>query len=118
MPDPKLKLVAAEIQAVLEKHDVAGWVALSSKTHSEYVYVLSPTWSAITVQQVQEGAALRLKSLAKDYPDKATQKKHLEDTIGSVLGLMNLAERAHRDLMKLAKMAGEKMDITHIDRLE
>lgn len=118
MPDPILKTAAAEIEAVLKKHDCAGIVMLASQTHMEYLLKIDPSWSCCWVEEAEGGKVLRVRSRRDEYPDKAAQKKVMEDSTGMILGFVDVARDTMTNLERVAAMIGAKMDISHWTRKE
>lgn len=112
MPDPKLKTVAAEIKAVLNKHDVAGIVLLTSKTHSEFMYELMPSWSCCIEEQREGGRVVRFRALRKDYPSKEAQQTAISDSVGMVMGLLHLSEGSAAAMGQIALSLGKVMNIS------
>lgn len=104
-----------EIKPILKKHDCAAIVLLASEEHMEFLYEISPTWSAATLQP---DGQLRIRALAAMYPDKATHKATVERTTGLFMGFLDLLEKAKRDMLSVAKVLGSKFDITHWTRDE
>lgn len=65
-PDPKLKQAAKEIAAICEKHDIGGYIILSSQTHGEYLLHF-PKWSKAFMETNPNGnQAIRFKAKEKD----------------------------------------------------
>lgn len=112
MPDPKLVAVMEEIKQVLAKHDLAGLVMISSPSSIEYLHHF-PSWVCITIND--EGF-VRFKSKAVDYPDEATQKKVLQDSVGTIAGFMDTARVQADMLEKLLQQVGKSIKFDHITR--
>lgn len=116
MPDPKLKEVMKEIQAVLAKHDVAGLVILSSPKHLEYLLQLEASW---TCMRLEVPLAIRFRSLAKDFPSKADQKRCTEESLGTVIGLADVALNLSQQLSRIAVHIGKHFgSVEHFTRAE
>lgn len=75
-PDPKLQKAAAEISAILKKHDIGGYIMLASKTHGEYVLNL-PTWSKCQIENVDGEQRLRFKAKGKDEDSSVVGTVHM-----------------------------------------
>jgi len=119
MPDPKLKTAAAEIEAILQKHDVAGLVILSSPTHLEYQLHVAARWSCcLNEDHGEKGKAIRIKALRADYPSKEAQAETLKNTVGLILGMSDCCESMIRNLTAVAQMIGTKMEVSHFTRHE
>jgi hypothetical protein len=115
MPDPKLQAIAADIEALLVKHDVAGVVLLNSPTHGEYRYCLSPSWSCASLKANGE---FRVRCKLADYPDQAAQKAALGQTVGMLCSLHTLALKTKDDMDKVLRMLATHVHFSHIDREE
>lgn len=58
--DPQLREAAEEFKRICEKYDCAGVVLFVSKTHSEFVNRIDPSWSVMRL----EGPGIRFRSKA------------------------------------------------------
>lgn len=90
--DPRLKLVAEEIKAVLKKHNMAGALALASDTHSEFVLSF-PTWSGLSFANGEMRIKLRAKEPAK-----------WNATVHALFQLRDLSARNFASLDQLSNM--------------
>jgi hypothetical protein len=70
--DPRLKVVAEEIKAVLKRHNMAGLAVLSSDTHGEWATHF-PTWAGLGFT---EDGDVRVRINSAE-PDKAAATIHL-----------------------------------------
>ena len=61
----RLKVARAEIEAIIQKHDLAGAVVLHTPGMSEWFYQVNPSYSCLHVDE-QAGTA-RVKSLLADH---------------------------------------------------
>lgn len=66
----KLKAARAEIEAVLKKHDIAGFVSLQAPGWGETFWNLWPSYSIL----VGDFPAIRIKSKAADYGGDTTRQ--------------------------------------------
>jgi hypothetical protein len=65
-PDqPRLKIARAEIEAVLQKHDLAGAVVLHTPGMAEFFYRITPSYSCVWIDE--SVPMLRMKSKLADY---------------------------------------------------
>lgn len=72
--DLKLKDAAKEIMEVVRRHDVGAYIALTSPTHSEFVFHL-PTWSGVQPETQDNGAMglrIRIKKNQQELADRTT----------------------------------------------
>lgn len=118
MPDPILKTAVAEIDAILKKHDIAGVVVLTSKTHVEYLMGISPTWSCCTYEDTPQGKLLRVRAKAVDYPSKEARNEAISDTVGMLMGLSDVMENTVTWLGETCGMIGKQIPFTHWTRQE
>jgi hypothetical protein len=113
MSDPILKQAVLEIAEILRKHDIAAVVHLQSRTHGEYYYHLSPTWSCASLSEQGE---FRFKAAVKT--GGPVEKERGRVTTGMILGFMDAAIKQQRDMEQVALMLGKHMEITHTTRYE
>jgi hypothetical protein len=104
-PDPKLKEAAAEIAAVLKKHDIAAIITLQSEDGIEFLREISPTWSCAFFERRDDGALLlRIRAKAEEYPSKEAQKKCVEETVGMIFGFHHQAMQDEEAIMQVLAM--------------
>jgi hypothetical protein len=84
--NPELLPIFDEISAVLKKHDVAGVVILSNKTHTDFRMDVSPTWSCAKTENAEDGLMLRVRCKRVDFPSQESQTETLRLTLGAFLG--------------------------------
>jgi hypothetical protein len=89
--DPKLTEAWHEIHAILKKHDLAGHVVLVSPTHAQFHFDLSPSWSALFVEEDKDGHdVLRFKALKAELGSKEAVRERVELTCHIVYQLRDL----------------------------
>lgn len=118
MPDPKLKAAAAEIQAVLLKYDIAALVTLASQAHMEFLFHVNPSWSCASVEgPFVGGSILRIRANRADFPDLESHHKVVTDTVGMMLGFLDV-EKKHVDQLEkiLFVIAKDLPDIQHVSQ--
>ena len=86
--DDKLKKAIEDIRKILKEYDIAGTIALVSKTHAEYLYHF-PAWSEI--QWNEAGDSLRVKSEKKNFPTKGLQEQRLSESVHIVMQNRDIA---------------------------
>jgi hypothetical protein len=118
MPDPKLKAVAAEIAAILKKHDVAGTVVLSSPNFMEYLHHFEASWNALHFETVDGKPALRFRCKRADYPTKEAWAETMRVTIGTVQGFADALLEQGNTLQGLALTVGRKVHYEHMTKNE
>lgn len=88
--DPKLADALREIDAVLEKYQIAGNIMLASSTHAAFRFSL-PKWSGVQI----EGDRLHVKLQSSD-------PAHAESSLHLVLSLRDLTARSANLLVGVA----------------
>lgn len=82
----RLKVARAEIEAIIQKHDLAGAVALHTPGMAEWFYQVNPSYSVLHVDE-QAGTA-RVRSLLVDYGgDRQAQLRDQACTANMVAAL-------------------------------
>lgn len=114
MPDPKLKIAAEEIKAVLLKHDCAAIVVLCSESHLEWLHHVTPSWSCARLQD----GVLRIKAKREDFPTVEAQKKCVTDTIGMVVGFLDAANNTAAQMTEVARLLATKIEFSHFTKEE
>lgn len=103
---PKLKTAMEEIKAVLNKHDIAGFVILHTPGHSEYLNHCTTSYSCATV--TPEGVRLRLKE-AEVGKEKARQIAN--DTCNMVIHFAKHLAANAMFYMDTEEMLRKKFDV-------
>jgi hypothetical protein len=109
MSDPKLKEMAAEIRALFKKHDVGGHVVLVSQTHSEFMFVLDPTWSAVII----ESDLIRIRAVEEELGSKEAVHKKAELTAHLLSQLRDLSASGFSMADQLIEKMEEIYEIDH-----
>lgn len=103
---PKLKMAMEDMKAIFKKYDIGGVVILHTPGHGEFLNVLNPSYSCITIN----GDHVRFKSKLVDYDgDKKAWEKKTTDSLNLlqtvteigghvILPLIELTERLEKDL--------------------
>lgn len=114
MADQRLKEAMAEINAIMKKFDIGGHVTLVSQTHSEFRYTVDPSWSCASVELLGGGMAeMRVKSLAKDHPDKEIQRKKIEVTIHMLAQIRDLGGKTFMEMDAVVNELSQQVDFDH-----
>src|SRR4051812_48517964 len=75
--DSKLIAARAEIELILKKHDIAGWVVLHNAPGEMEVFShLEPSYSILRPQIVDGGMAVRVLSKLSDYGGDTKRQQH------------------------------------------
>lgn len=122
---PRLKEIMAEIKAVLDKHDIAGYVVLHEPGFSEYLLSIEPTWSAMCLESNSHGRVIgaRVRARRKDFATAEAQRQTIENTLNllthltDVLG-MHQAAFAHLRALVESKVDAEYTEGVHTPHRE
>jgi len=108
----KLKQAMAQIQAVLDEHDIGGYVLLYKEHQSEYLIAVEPSWSVMHWQ----GEDIRFKSELADFAgDEAKQRAHTEWTVGMLRHFADLCWQHAEIFEVLLEVLGTVLHIEHTD---
>lgn len=101
----------AEITAVMQKHDIGGFIMLASTTHTEFKFrVHEPSWSMLSPVHDSAGPfGWRLK-MRKAEPEK-TEKT--EQTIGMIYSMRDMGAILSDGMDKIIAKIETKCDVTH-----
>lgn len=108
-----LKEAAAEIKAVIAKHDLAAMVILQSPSNLEYVNEISPSWSAA---KLSADGAFRLRARREEFPSRDAHINCLKETVGMLLSFMRQSERNAANLTEVLGIVGKHLDVAHTER--
>lgn len=104
--DPVLRQAMLEIEQVLKKHDIGGFVALSSKTHAEFKMAYnSPTWS--NVRFVDDGEVVHLKFHIE------SDKENTNSTVAMLCNLRDLCVLGFGETDEIIKHIEKHVEIKH-----
>jgi len=107
---PKLKKVIAEIKAIIEKNDLAGFVCLVEPGNSEYLHVINPSFSAAFF----DGKEVRIKT--KDLTMSPTEKRKLLATTSNMLALLSTTVmQSGLNLGQVSQFIDKKIGADHTD---
>jgi hypothetical protein len=109
----KLKVARAEIEAVLKKHDIGGFVTLAAPGWGEVFWNIWPSFSIL----VGDFPAIRIKSKAADYGgDTAKQAQHQAHTAQMIHHLATSMGGCGMQFLELAEVLNEKLGAEHTDK--
>jgi hypothetical protein len=109
--DPKLKEAMLEIQEILDKHKIGGNIALTSQSHSEFLYHF-PEWSVIQFDKNKPGE-VRIRSKREDFKSKEEQHQMTRYSTHIVAQNRDLAGRSFEVFDTLFKELEKYFDIEH-----
>ena len=109
----KLKQARAEIEAVLKKHDIAGFVTLHAPGWGETFWNIWPSHSIL----VGDFPSIRVKSKLADYGgDAAKQRAYQEHTAGMVHALATSMAGCGLQFLELADVLNSQFGAEHTDK--
>lgn len=83
--DPKLREAALEFEQLCKRYDCVGVALFVSKTHSEFINYLSPTWS---VMKLEPPNGLRFRSKKEDFKSKEEQHENTNATAHALTSIV------------------------------
>ena len=111
MADPKLKEAMAEIRSVCTKHDIAGYITLVSKIHSEFGLEVTPSWSAAYWEDKAKGQ-LRMKVKTSEVGrDRA--KEMLQLTCHMVYQIRDLCAQGFYYMQTMTELIEKQVEVDH-----
>lgn len=76
--DPRLRAAMAEWQAICKKYDIGGYCILTSDTHAEFAYEISPSWSVIAFDEGRrERLTYRHRGSSPEGKEKSNATSHM-----------------------------------------
>jgi len=109
---PKLKIAMAEINVILNNHDIAGLVFLYDDHKGEYLTKVNTTQSVMSL----EGNALRFRSKLEDFGFDATRKLKADTySIAMVRQLIDMMAMVTGHLNPLYDRLNKIFEIDHFD---
>ncbi len=110
-----------EIKEILAKHDLAGFVIVSSMDDVAYLRKIDPTWSCAWMEETgpDRQVTVRIRSKLEDYGgDKERQKREIEATTGMFLTFHGWAERTREQMSQVTRMFAKTFPmILHVEKL-
>ena len=110
----RLKLARLEIEAILQKHDLAGAVVLHTPGMAEWFYQANPSYSCLTID---EAAGLaRVRSKLADYGgDQVAQLHDLTATANMVAAIFGNLHHGARMFLEVQKLVDRATNAEHQD---
>lgn len=109
--DPKLKEAMAEIRSVCRRHNIAGYIALVSETHSEFGLEVTPTWSAAYWEDKNEG---RLRFRVKQAEvGKEKAKRLIELTCHMIFQIRDLCAQGFKFADNMTELIQQQVEVEH-----
>lgn len=113
MSDPKLKEAMAEINGVLMKHDIAGYIILVSPTHVEYAIRPDPSWSAMFWEGPKEEGRLRFRVKQAEIGDKEKARERTALTCHIVYQIRDMCFQGLKFAETMIKMVEKQIKVEH-----
>jgi hypothetical protein len=109
-PDPKLKALRVAIHELMKEHDVCGTIVLQSVDAVEYAMEVEASWSCATFVHVAPDGAAGVRVKTTDLPPEQKQKM-LENTVGMVLGQVDVMTELLSYYQAVAAMLAEHIEV-------
>lgn len=109
MFDPKLKKIAQEIKAILEKNGVGGIVLIHSPDSLEYINKLDTPYSCISMHPNKE---LKVKTTGKGWSE-AEKKKRIQDTLNMLQMISTAGASLLLPIIDLHDHIAANFDVDH-----
>jgi hypothetical protein len=114
--DPALRAAMDDIEKVLKKYDIGGFVSLASRTHGEFkMFIETPSWS--NARFMKEGKAIHVRLHSK------SDHANTEDTVAMLDNIQKMSALAFQQADGIVKMIEKHvkvertpMNITNEDR--
>lgn len=114
--DPKLLRVRAEIEAILQREDIAAHVILHNAPDQAEVFLkLDPSYSKLTMQSVDShGVIYRLRSNLEDYGgDKEAQRRDIVATANMAAMFADILKASATSMRGLSNRIDKVVGATH-----
>lgn len=102
---PKLKIAMEEIEAILHKHDIAGFVVIHTPGFSEYLNEISPSYSCAKIESTQ----LRFKVKASEVGGPEKAKQIATDTLNMITHFATIGGKNSMMYMDAERMLKERL---------
>lgn len=113
----RAELALERIKKIIIDEDLAALCIVQDQESAAYINRLDTTWSCIRMEKDEEGGVMvRIRSKRTDYPDKATQKKHIEKSCGIIMTFLNYSQNIMSNLGQLMEMVAANYEsISHVE---
>ena len=104
---PALREAMKDIEAVMRKHDIGGFVTLQNKTHAEFRFFVDiPTWSNVRWLKDEKGFHLKLHA--------KSDKQNTDATVGMLYSIKDLCALAFGQMDKVSNQIEQQVKVEHI----
>lgn len=105
--DPKLREAMVEIEEVLKRYDIGGYVILQSNKHAEFKFCIeTPTWS--NLRFVKEGEAWHIKLYSK------SDRENTNATVAMLYSIRDLCALGFQTMSQAAVQIEQHVKVEHI----
>lgn len=105
--DPMLRVAMKEVESILNKYDIGGFVSLESRSHSEFKLFIEPSWSLARF--------IKKDGEIKGVHFKIRAKTNLEDTNATAGLLMAVRDQCAMVFMQMDKLKKQLEDTVGLD---
>lgn len=105
--DPMLRMAMKEIEGVMKKYDIGGFVSLGSRTHSKCKLFIEPSWSLATLIEKNGRTAINFKVRMKTDPENSNY------TSGLLMGIRELCGLAFMQMDHLKTELEKAVGLEH-----
>lgn len=109
---PKLKRAIEQIKKILKDNEIAGFVAIHTPGHAEYLLEITPPYSCAEWNATKDSIIVKGK-LVHYNGDKEKRDKKLTDTINMLSCLSEVTGQNALNLLQVSKQADEVWDAEH-----
>lgn len=111
--DPKLKKAMSEIKDILDKYDIAGFIALHSVGHGEHMFKINPSYSCAFVESTPQGDMVRVRARVDEDYDGDVKKciKAQSDTVNMFEIMTDMIGANALHCISISEMLHSKLDI-------
>ena len=105
---PKLKRVIAEIKAIIETNDIAGFVCLVEPGNSEYLHVINPSFSVARF----DGSQIRIQT--KNIKGSPNEKRLMLEKTSNMFALLSTTVAKNGlSLLEVSKYVDSQVGAKH-----
>jgi len=107
--DPKCREAMAEIEAVMEKYDMGGFVVLSSLTHNEFKLFIEPSWSMARVLTDHKTGVIK----GIHFKVRKAHPVQVDATAGMIAAIRDLGGMISDHMDRMMKQLGSTVGIEY-----
>lgn len=107
--EKRLVLVAEEIEEVLKKHDVMGFVSILDGQRGHWLYFLDASWSCVSA----EDGALRIRARKSDFATREMFREVKDRSLSALFGARDMTMQQLRLLYYVCQQLKDALGIEH-----